>query len=43
MKKLNKNYLIVVMVLALTLLCAGGMLHALAVPAGTALTVWRFW
>lgn len=43
MKKLNKNYLIVVMVLALTLLCAGGMLHALAAPAGTALTAWCFW
>lgn len=43
MKKLNKNYLIVALTLALVLLCAGGMLHALAVLAGTALPAWRFW
>lgn len=43
MKKLNKNYLIVALTLALVLLCAGGMLHALAVPTGTALPAWRFW
>lgn len=43
MKKLTKEYWIVVLALALILLCAGGIVHALAVPARLAPQAWRFW
>lgn len=43
MKKLNKDYLIVALVLALALLCAGGIIHALIVPAEVTPLAWRFW